>query len=139
MARKHTYSIEVDGQTFTRTTERTYTHLVVAKRSQSHALAVATSQARKDADRRNWEFYTNNSMVDHARRVAFEGIDMTCEEYVQHATEQAVLAIEADAARGYYDTWEVIGWCGRHDLARKLANSTDNNPHYQDVRVLAID
>lgn len=136
---KHTYNVELDNQTFTRTTARTYTHLVVAKISVSHRTNDVASEDSKYLYRERWEFYTDPSQrVPQEKRDAFDGRDLTCEQYVQYTVDLHLANIEKKRAEGFYDKWIVIGWCGRHDLASKLASKTDSDPYFTDTRILTV-
>jgi hypothetical protein len=50
------------------------------------------------------------------------------------ATFRAVVA--QNYANGVYDRWEIVGWCGRPDLAHKLAASTLARGYHAEAKVL---
>jgi hypothetical protein len=48
------------------------------------------------------------------------------DSYVAFQKAQRIARVDARKAAGYYDQWESVGWCGRLDLALKLAGSQKN-------------
>lgn len=140
---KRTYRVEHEGQTFTRTTARTYTHLVLAPQS------LAENQARAEESARwNWKHnqayhqaYVDGSSEflvkpsyrsdeEHAARTA-ENIASSTEwlaKGLEGHIADARAAAEAYWRKGYGDRatgWAVSGWAGRADLAAKVAKPGD--------------
>lgn len=146
-----------DGQTFTRTSKsRVYTHVVLAKASLDHQLAMVASKFTIDLHRSNHAFHVGNLNPDcklrptwqseaslaaegqrYAQRAAeeLEGTS-TVEEYVAKKQAQSFARIEEDRLDGQYERWGVVGWCGRRDLADKLAATTLGRGYYGDVVVV---
>lgn len=139
---KHTATL--DGQTFTRTSKtRVYTHCIVGKPRYSRDMAL--SQAYAKTIRSNWEYYTkivaaggNVHMTRWSLETSDEFIDRldanaaaaaaelggrTQDQYVADARQAQLDYIEAARVAGYYDTWKVISWSSRHDLANKAARA----------------
>jgi hypothetical protein len=133
------------GKVHTRTTKRTYTHVVFARQSRDWHL--------KDAQSRPYHhtanFWYHKAFVD--------GTSKWLERHGWESEEQHKKRVEQDVKRAKYclrgcetpdelwelikveqmeafekidfDKWHVMGWCGRLDLAQKLAVSdcwTDN-------------
>lgn len=124
MARKLTVTHE--GQTFTRKTDRVYTHVVLVRNSlpklQERAARYAP-MGKSDAD-----YY--RSMIDgtwgHSRTpndtelaTARKLVEMGLDAFNQERIAAAVLR----TAKNFNPGWQVQGWCGRIDLAQKLRDS----------------
>jgi len=144
---KQKLTVTTDAGTFTRTTARTYTHIVVAKGAR-HEVAEARRQANLQSLR---------DIVARYRKTLVTGVDPTDRnEYHRAQTARSI-------ADGSYATWipeydariaaaeavapitedigttfGLVGWCGRADLAVKLAN-TEGAQEYRDVRIYALD
>jgi hypothetical protein len=165
MAKKTKYfAIDPQGETHTRTTARTYTHAVVVKLGRAYAaqqLARRIANTRKQAPK-DFAFYL--TMIDgtwytRADRPAALGKGIpdwmtpaqreaeiadytkrcagctTPEAYAEHALREVETAHAAQIAEGYYDKFGAAGWCGRRDLAEKLAAKERGNG-YEDVVIL---
>lgn len=115
-----------EGVTFTRTTARTYTHVVIGR----YDIEARVKSARQHASeylRRNWDYYaqladgtyrylaqTNPEQIARAEALVAMGVDAAA----QHEADRA----EANARKNITGEWEALGWCGRPDLAIKEAN-----------------
>lgn len=157
---KHTATI--DGQTFTRNSQnRVYTHCVVAKPSYEAALRAADAWAPQHGS--NFAYYTEEladgctghvyryhaeSEESYAARAAAQsaerkahyteelGGDTNRAAYIARKIAEEKAAIEKMRAEGYYDRWDVVGWCGRLDLAQKLASSKLCNSYWATTAVV---
>src|ERR1700693_5084008 len=126
---KRKLSVTHAGQTFTRTTERTYTHVVLVKSDYAHVYAGAIKGAA-DVARVNYPYYikeanpaTRQYKHSDAELARFAEIaTMTIDQYAQYASDKAAERVDADLAAGAFDKFGPIGWCGRLDLARKQAD-----------------
>jgi len=141
---KTKYAVEFAGQTFTRTTARTYSHIVVAKNSKAKALHWASVCTDVNAQ----------YMVDHALGKAPVYSWQTPEDIAKYVAKgNAILAIGMDAhqaqykansiaeieryaSEGAYDKYVIQGWCGRADLAQKLAGSLGDS--WVDVQIVEV-
>jgi hypothetical protein len=64
--------------------------------------------------------------VSDAAKVAVAKLETdgrTVDQYVAIQRDQRIKRVEARKAAGDFDTWKNAGWCGRLDLAQKLAAS----------------
>ena len=149
----------IDGQTFTRNSKsRVYTHCVVAKPSIECALARAQSKAARGLHRSNYRWYqkaitSEGRLHEQYEYLTDEKYAEQCEynlaravealagaqsedEYVSREVSKELERIAAQDAKGFYDTWDECGWCGRFDLAQKLAATKRNHEYYGDVVIL---
>lgn len=136
----------LDGQTFTRSSKsRVYTHCVVAKPSYEAAVRAASAKGWLEAHRSNYHYYVgklakgaqnewDQSYVDKARE-RLAGIADE-QAYVDAEVAKSLARVEKARTEGYYDTWAECGWCGRLDLAQKLAATKRNHEYYGDVVIL---
>lgn len=148
-----------DGQTFTRNSKsRVYTHCVVAKPSIECALERAQSKAARDLHRSNYRWYqktlacegrrfeqskyvTDEVYREQCQRHIDDAIEELAEaqsedEYISRKVGEELAGIAAQEAKGFYDTWAECGWCGRLDLAQKLAATKRAHEYYGDVVIL---
>ena len=122
MAKKVKLTATYNGQTFTRTTARTYTHVVLVRVTEE-CKASRIAQVKKDVAEDNtvWgRWYDNNPREGYTRE---EFIDMKAAEYLSQFND---------------DDWGVFAWCGRFDLAMKQQQKAINYGIYQ-VQTIAID
>lgn len=143
-----------NGETFTRTSKsRAYTHTVVGRVSLEGARASARRQVANDVKSYNehviwardgytpaaWmnkpDYKADSGFATIADRHRAEGKASsqawlagkadTAEGYAADKLAATLAAIDAKAAEGFYDRFTVnFGWCGRPDLAAKLAASS---------------
>jgi len=62
--------------------------------------------------------------VANAARVARAKLNVdgrTVDQYVAIQLEQRIKRVEERKAKGEFEQWVSVGWCGRYDLAMKLA------------------
>jgi hypothetical protein len=114
------YFAEHDGQTFTRNSDRVYTHMVIVRNRLTKKLAEAQEWADRaarwhdeetDADRRK-------SSAERAARAVAERTEL----------ENRIAAGEV------FDAWGTSSWCGRPDLAMKAFN--DAHKWHDEAKVL---
>lgn len=149
-----------DGSIHTRTSEnRRYTHTVVARRNYADALAHADRLI--DADGDNFRFWSAIIAAGgyYARRKLPRPARYTEEQFAAHEAKEVADAKEriggaptetiykvmkrdqrlADLAErkanGAFEVYFNCGWCGRLDLAQKLAAS-EQAKGYLDVTIL---
>ena len=138
MATKHSV-IDPRGVTHTRTSQnRVYPFVVLVRDSYEHALARAVGPDYAASDRKNYAYYVAlangthahcknlYSNDDAAKRIAdakayIAGCD-TFDAYLAKQQVERVARVDARKAKGDFDTWGPAGWCGRRDLAEKLAH-----------------
>lgn len=125
MTIKHTATAS-NGQTFKRgSANRTYTHVVIARRCKTHAVAQATSKYAQEQDARNYAYYLGEG---HAAVANYS----TAEAYVAAKMADRLAKIEAADFNLFSDG----GWAGRLDLAQKNASSLRARPYYAEVLIL---
>ena len=153
-------AIDPNGKTHTRTSKtRTYTHTVVGLLSSTKATLAAMSPEARKLHRSNFKYHmafvdgtsqwpsrnTFETELAHLERtqrdkersaVELDGCD-NAEDYVNMKIVQAHRGIREAVARGYYDTYQNLGWCGRADLAAKL-KTTSENRGWVNVTILQI-
>lgn len=153
-------AIDPNGKTHTRTSKtRTYTHTVVGLPSSTKATLAAMSPETRAHHRSNFKYHmafvdgtsqwlrrnTFETEVQYLERAAMEiersaveldGCD-NAGDYVNMKIVQAHRGIREAMARGYYDTYQNLGWCGRADLAAKL-KTTSENRGWVNVTILQI-
>lgn len=153
---------DANGLTHTRSTKsRSYTHMVVIKRSYDAAIAAASDRHWAKTDASNFDYYlriaegrsshypstrycpqyperydaaaiadeeARLSASDAAKVVEAKAVveGHTVASYVAQQLAKRLARVEALKAEGYYDRWCDAGWCGRLDLAHKLAGSQKN-------------
>ncbi|WP_172373350.1 hypothetical protein [Mesorhizobium sp. NZP2234] len=135
-------AIDPAGVEHKRTTaDRTYTHTVVYQRSKVAAVEAATTKSARGFHAKNGQYYLDcirdgrheNLMsfehyradTDRQARDVAEAIGnlagaTTAAEYAEAKVAAHLARIEATD----WTIWHNLGWCGRHDLARKLAAKT---------------
>jgi len=146
MAKQTKLTVTSPLGTFTRTTVRTYSHLVVVKGERFELLEarrlrnIAYSQ-KMAADYRatHTRGFDPKDASDFSREHTAERI--ADGSYLTWA-EELDTEIAALVARGPYtedtgDTWLALGWCGRLDLARKLA-VTEQASTYRHVAIVDV-
>jgi hypothetical protein len=128
MARKLTATH--DGQTFTRKTDRTYTHVVLVRMSlrklqdRAHRYSAISKNGAAhylSAIDGTWKYshQPDPSYVTLAKEIQEFGL----EEVNRRRAAAAVLRTAAEFDPG----WKAHGWCGRPDLAQKLKASVLGN------------
>lgn len=143
------------GAIATRKTARNYSHVVICREdltARRAALAIV-----QQVDARNFDFYRKiaetgvgncyrhgNGLMsqpvtqaDYDKYSALIATHKTAQAFAEHCAAERVAHHDAkhgDAAEG---PWYVEGWCGRADLAEKLAAKTRQRT-VKDVRIEAI-
>lgn len=158
MAKTKHFVIDPAGVKHTRTSEsRKYSHTVVYQDSYEHAKLMAVAKDWEKTDRSNFAYYlshVNGTSVylakktwetdeQHAARVAREVADAETrlngcrdvESYLAMEQAQRLAAVEEKQAKGGFDRWCNAGWCGRIDLAHKLADKW-TGPAYLNTTIL---
>jgi hypothetical protein len=138
MTQKFGYlAIDPDGVKHKRRSDRTYTHTVVYKGGYARAVASVEDQAWAITDQNNYRYYLDivegrtgkapwETEAQHeARKGDAAGHLAGCQcaaDYIAKCKAHRLARIEANRAEGKYDTWQNAGWCGRSDLAQKVAS-----------------
>lgn len=143
MAKNRKLTAQYEGVTFTRTTARTYTHVVIGRKDLDAVIRQSVAYHR-DYARRNWDYtksvangtyelmqYVEPERQEKAKELMAMGLDA--------AIEQAGAEAEANARARHCPDWVVLGWCGRPDLAVKEANTWRNPIHCMaDVKIIPV-
>jgi hypothetical protein len=143
MTKKTKLTVKTDVGTFTRTTARTYTHVVVAKGVRHELLEAERLAALASARKLVAEY----AAVVAGLRAPLGGLGR--DRYTDYlASEEARLAkLEATGpiTEDHGTKWVVLGWCGRPDLAAKKVNETgrvhyyDSAARFREARAYALD
>lgn len=136
MAKTKYFVIDPNGVKHTRSTSRIYSHAVLYQRTKEDYLA--TIPAWKATEKKNGQYYLDciangyhknlmhfpHYVDDKARQAAdvqeaIERLDgcATAEEFAERLAER----MRAKAEATDWNEWFCDGWCGRLDLAQKLA------------------
>jgi len=156
---KHTkLTVATEVGTFTRTTVRTYTHLVVAGPTRAEVLEARRQEQMAESRREIAEYGAPGAVINHIAaeraRVTRNGmspaqVDEWMARIAHLHTDETFAGYAADAAATLArleqegpvtvdrDAPGVLGWCGRLDLAMKLAATEQANP-YRWVRVVDV-
>jgi len=147
MAKTKFFAVDANGAEHTRNSARVYTHCVVARRSKATALRDANTYLNTD-----YSFY--KAYADGASIYMTRGVRETEEQYKSRVAEEVARAVEnlrgatseaefveihrkealARAENYNYEVYHNLGWCGRADLAAKLAAGASS--YYCDVQIL---
>jgi hypothetical protein len=154
MAKKTALTVVTPFGTFTRTTARTYTHLVVVKGYRAELLdakrvkAIESSKrtiaeylqtietGRRPDERGAWDREVTTTFLAEGRYQ-----EWLAEERTTLARLQALAPITKDGTSWNFQntedaSWGIVGWCGRLDLAVKLFNQQDE---YRHAAIVALD
>jgi hypothetical protein len=128
MAKIKYFAVDANGVEHTRSSARTYTHMVVVRVNLAVKRAGAKSKAEIDYHTKNYDYYCTQAAgkgrypsSEKEMVLNKEIAAMTCEQYVQSEIEKRIAKINKDGLGEYSDNWFSAGWCGRLDLAQKLA------------------
>lgn len=153
---KH-FVILPDGTKATRNSKsRVYTHCVAVRDSYDYDLATFAKEWRSDRDNHAYsvacadgEHHHAQSLegdpdwrVDSARRCRLRGKEYVAKygRDVDAAVAQLIAErrayVEEEKASGGYDSWGVVGWSGRRELAEKLAAHERNSGRRAEVVIL---
>ena len=146
-------AVDPNGVTHTRNSKaRTYTHMVVGRPSSvAHTLMVTSKEVRAlhrknfayhDAMAKGTSRWLNGLTADYRdveianAKHHLNGCE-TAQDYETMMVNAALEPIRHNMARGYYDKYQDLGWCGRPDLAAKL-KVTSQNRKWVDVTILQV-
>jgi ribosomal protein S18 len=154
-------AIDPNGVIHKRTTEsRKYSHTVVALRSKDWALKAAVSKemnrhhvsnfshyseflngTSRFLERRSWQTKEQHqeAMENDIQRArdALQG-DMTVEDYIARKQREDLEAVEKADQCGAFTSYSNLGWCGRLDLAQKLASKENGGYWIKTVILEAV-
>jgi len=157
--------VKTDVGTFTRSTDRTYTHLVVVKGYRLERLEAARLAEIQTLSKERAKYEAAlEGRIDVRNHPVAKAWDIECHErnlrdgdypkWIASCTER-INALKAAGpvtkdgndwsdfnprykGHGTEPVWAVLGWNGRLDLALKLADSKQADA-FRDVRVYALD
>lgn len=156
MAKKITLTCTLpDGSKASRTTARTYTHVVCGRRSYDEAMRRANSKAAQKHDGKNWDYYAACAAgtYRYAHWYSAEAIAdgnakgrAWIEEngndragYVQRCHMERQERVQAAKLAGEFDRWQALNWASRADLAHKAAASANRHGYYAKTVVVPVD
>lgn len=146
---KKNYRAIVDGKEVgTRTSERTYSHVVIGRENYANDMKFAGSI--HPVDKSNFRYYQNISGPDKgAGEYKFPISDTEAErareiikkhgsadDYAKAMAAERVAKVNANKAAGKYDSLHAITWAGREDLAHKQVPGLSKN--FADVKVVPV-
>ena len=140
------YTVTFNGQTFTRKSERTYTHLVLATSNLEHAISSVHERANSNTFLRDYQYYCREAdettrKYSHSEKetALFKEIAAKAlEQHRQDVIAKDLATIEAHRLAGDFEKFNVVGWCGREDLAEKSASSARAKPWNDKVIVVPV-
>lgn len=143
---KHTYTATYAGQTFTRKSDRIYTHVVIATPSLASAIAHRHEEVNSNTFARNYAYFCREAdkatrKYDHtpAEIEKFQKIAaQPFAEYRAARLAEWLGAIETERQKGFFEKYQVVGWAGRPDLAQKSAASAKAKPWNADVKIVPV-
>jgi len=133
-----------EGQTFTRKTERTYAFVVVAKPNidddrlinEERARYTATHNHAYHVAKANDATHVYSSEEDRANTQHIAGL--TRLQFYSEILARGDATIKKNLAAGYYDRYVAQGWCGRRDLAEKLAVEVHAQKHRKAITIVPV-
>lgn len=143
---KHTYTATYAGQVFTRTTHRTYTHLVIARRSIDEAIARVHGEANSKTFAKDYAYYCREANdatreFKHTEQQIARYQSIAAKVFAEYRNEwiaEHLAIVEKQRQKGWFDTFNVVGWCGRPDLAEKSAASAKKQPWNAEVKIIPV-
>lgn len=126
------YFAEHEGTVYTRTSARTYTHIVLGRALLTTIIDYTRKSIKhNEAQRADYQKWIDKGVVDprYAHCCSLDDYKRYAASCVKLAAdyEERIAALEARIAAGErFDAWHLTGWCGRHDLAVKQCKSDDN-------------
>lgn len=164
MAKGTTFYVrDPQGRKHTRTSlNRTYTHTVLVRDSYENAIQRCSETGWTRLDTLNFNYYTAlvngthpslKSWYDHETEETFKA---RCAEYVAKAVKaldgctdlatylarehaRRIASVEEGKLQGKYDDWGPAGWCGRFDLAQKLAQKERSSGYRAEVLIVPVE
>lgn len=129
------YVVEHDGETFKRRTFRVYSHLVLQRIDHEQAIAASHKnrvQSWHDLKERNesvatglTKHWSGRPYTDAETEGARNMLALGAEGWADYMADKA-RALDSLKYPGRTHHWIVAGWCGRYDLAIKLAAKYPN-------------
>lgn len=144
------FVIDANGKKHTRGSKRTYTHAVLYRESKDAAIRLANVKPRWH----NENFWYHHAFLDGSSKwLARTEWEVDYEARVKHDIERAREALKgcktpdewwelqrgealADIEAKDFGVWHAEGWCGRYDLAQKLAHGVAARERVLDVIIL---
>lgn len=149
-------AVAPDGTILKRTTQRrVYTHMVAVLPNYTHAMNVA--MIVRNQDRENFVYWerlvrmdefaaydtaeTRQTVIDRVTVYMRAKNDWVPDAAQMYADDQAcdrLARVNKANAQGYYDTYGTMSWCGRRELAEKVAARERQNPCYTEAKVIKV-
>lgn len=144
--KKTEYAVRIgDKIVDTRTSDRAYTHAIVARHSFESDMKTGGSIHK--VDQRNFDYYTEVAKRQPDKFTPAEYIEQAKatvakygnrDAYAKAKMEGRVAEITAKKAAGYYDKPVVVAWAGRPDLANKQVASYGKAGQWADVQAVQV-
>ena len=104
----------------------------------------ARDPRRTKTDRRNWAYYVKTA--DEAPRGDWDNSPAKAREiiaeypsadaYIKAQEEERVAHVEKLKAKGGFESYGSLGWCGRYDLAAKKLNQEGRSGYFDHVLIV---
>lgn len=152
------FAICPDGSKVTRNTKRTYTHAVVVRRAHQPIINHIENLEKLEGKgmRSSFQYYVDRIEAHEAGRdYFFRSNGCKADPLTPAEVEKAAAVRDAGfdgyvAARrkelmdrytkmldaGDFDSYSAIGWCGRPDLAQKLASKEAGDSRWAEVKIV---
>lgn len=152
MPTKHTATLP-DGRIVKRTSQnRVYPYMVAGRRCAKYAMEMANSKLAQKQDGENWDWeksradgtYEYSAYIASSPRIEeYKARDLAeGGKFIAEHPDRAAYVAEKHAARVAaveatdFSKWFALGWCGRHDLAMKLAGSKTGRSYWAETRII---
>lgn len=143
---KHTCTATYASQVFTRKTDRIYTHVVIARPSLDEAIAHVHGEANGKTFAKDYAYYCREAddatrEFEHTEQQIARYRTIASKPFAEYQTEwiaEHLAIVEKQRREGWFDTFRVVGWCGRSDLAANLAAGARAKPWHVDVTVIPV-
>jgi hypothetical protein len=142
-----------DGTVATRTTARTYTHVIAVLPSYKEHLRRANDELAQVQDSSNWDYRAScaNGTYAYPAWYSQEARDKSVAEgrawiaenpdraaFITGKHADRVAAVEARKAEGFYETWQAATWCGRLSLAQAQLAQLQRADGWADARMMPV-
>jgi len=133
MSAKTTYTAkDPNGVEHTRTTARVYTHVVFTRLNLAEMRIAATSKIAEETEGRNHTHYADCVRRDpntpfrteELKELYLRAASTDKDEFVRQQIAARLAYVNEMGLGDWGDDWLLLGYCGRKDLAEKLAAKT---------------
>lgn len=142
-----------DGTVATRTTARTYTHVIAALPCLKEHMRRANDELAQVQDGSNWDYHASCAAGTYAFPSWYsqEARDKSVADgkawieqnpdraaFVAGKHAERVAVVEERKAAGFYEAWVATTWCGRLSLAQAQFAQANNAAGWANVRIVEV-